>query len=264
MCAAISALLYPRQKSLSSRKLFYMQNYKLQKIHLTIGIFLLVLRRGIALSSISSAIGFIDSFLGFSAYIFKKLYTFKILLIYFAALALIIYTTMRSSMPILFVPMLICATIYRENFDDVILMIYRFEVFIIIVNFLIFIFLQSMPASAERGFFGARFSFGFRHPNTFSIWLFNVIMMYCWLNFECLKFRHYCLILLVALISYIFTDTRASLLNTIILVLLLVYAKNFKTSKITLRYGAYLCAVTNNCCFISHSNTYVKQHFIIY
>lgn len=215
------------------------------KNELRIGIFFLVLKRVLAVSQLprNNIIELLVSSVA-SAFlllaIFEKTYSFKIFMIYITMLALLIYTSTQSTITTIFVDMITCIAIYREDFNKVISIIYKYEKFFMAVSFLIFIFSGMKPIVTGRGFLGMRFGFGFGHPNTFSMWLFNLIMMWTWLNFERLKFSHYISIILVAILSYLFTDTRTSIINTVILVLLSVCAKNFRSKNI-LRYAAEFC-----------------------
>lgn len=70
-----------------------------------------------------------------------------------------------------------------------------------------------------------RSSMGFAHPNTFAIYIFLLCSEFLYLNYEKLKLRHYIIVVIISFLLDYFTDSRASVLSIILLLLVVIVSK---------------------------------------
>lgn len=78
---------------------------------------------------------------------------------------------------------------------------------------------------------GTRYTFGFTHPNLLSLFLCNLLLIWCYRNYARLTLRHYVLMLLAAGGVFLFTKTRTALIAEVLFVLLLIWQKKSKSKK---------------------------------
>ena len=74
-----------------------------------------------------------------------------------------------------------------------------------------------------------RSSMGFAHPNTFGIYVFLICAEFIYLNYEKITWKHYLVLFIATILLSYFTDSRASVITIILLIL-----------------GVFLCQKTKN------------------
>ncbi len=78
------------------------------------------------------------------------------------------------------------------DINKVIQFIFQYELLLFILNITWSIFMSLLGSySLSAVMYGVeRYKFGFVHPNTLSVILFNLIIMWIWIKFEQIKWKH--------------------------------------------------------------------------
>lgn len=234
------------------------------------GVVLLALKTSFSYSNIIFYPEFVDSAMTalatvvlFFAMIRHK-YSKKNLILFLLIGLIVLYSTICSGNYGLLITVITCMAAYREDFNSVIKCIFTTELifflihtgFAVVLNLLGFISIRMV--STSRGF---RYNFGFGHPNTFSIYFLNLVVMWTWLYyFSKNNKRKYLLCMLALTIAvYFFTDTRTMLFGAIVFygLLLTVSDGHIKHKWLTICAGI----INPICCFamIATSVMYASQ-----
>ena len=144
-----------------------------------------------------------------------------------AAFALL--TGIMSGRPFLLLTILVCIAIKDVDFDKVIRFLFKITLVFMIIHTILSV---TMPFLFERDLLFVhtdglriRYAFGFIHPNSFSIFLFNLILMWVWLNYERIRYKHILVIFATGVLAFIFSDTRTSFVLLIVLCMMLTLDK---------------------------------------
>lgn len=89
-------------------------------------------------------------------------------------------------------------------------------------------FFQSILGNIELGEIVSgkfRYSFGFNHPNSFAAVVLSIGIMYLWINYEKLKVKHYLMVLVLNMITFLFAKSRTSFLCAVLCVFLVMKSK---------------------------------------
>jgi hypothetical protein len=203
-------------------------------VSIYIGLFTFMLRTLLSYSSFVFNTTIIDNVLfviavtAFVIAITQQRYDKKrmIIIAVFSAMALI--TAFLSGQPFLLLTILVCVAIKNYDFDKVILLFFRLTLAIMVFHIGLSILapgLFEMDLIIHHLGFRIRYTFGFIHPNAFSIIFFNLMLMWVWSNFEKIKYRHILGIFTLGLVAVMFSDTRSSFVVTVLLCLLLLLQK---------------------------------------
>lgn len=207
---------------------------------LQLGIFLMVIKVSFNNSQILPYSEMMDTILavmaagGLGIYILRQAYPKKILTGYLIIGVLALYCVLKTGNYGFLITVILCMAMRKSDFDTVIKHIFVYESF-----FLVFHTCYSFMC---WGFLGIPFwqdvygvnrcSFGFIHPNMFSMYVFQLILMWVWLNYDKVKKEHLVEIAAIAFCVVIFTKTRTSFIDTLILCLLLLFVnKEYGNSK---------------------------------
>ena len=224
-----------------------------------LGVFLMAIKTSLSNSNIIYYTDFIDSLLTaaaiiiFVAAMIRNKYSVKLFLLFALVGSLAFYSVTRSGNYGLLITVITCMAAYREDFNSVIKCIFSTElVFFLVHTGLAFVlsllgFIDIRAVDVSRGF---RYNFGFGHPNTFSMYFLNLVIMWAWLYYYSKKKKGKYLFYMLALtmVVYFFTQTRTMLFSAIVFYgLLLIINKENKKHK-----WLAVCAsiIVPICCFV--------------
>ncbi|WP_432629600.1 hypothetical protein [Brotaphodocola sp.] len=168
--------------------------------------------------------------------IMMQYYNRKILLVYILVSLLALYSTIRVGNYGIFITAVTCLAIYGEDPKKVIEFIFKYECLFFVLH-LIFAIIR-IPFTGD--FYSQiidgveRLNMGFGHPNRFSVLVFNLLLMWIWLNFKNIKYINILIIFGISLINYKLTRTRTNETAILILLIVLLFYKHFpqKTSNV--------------------------------
>ena len=219
---------------------------------LHIGIILACIKVFISVSEIFSGLAFLDTFLSVAAAlafimcIAVDRYPVRTLIVYAALLFLSLITSINIGNLGIWLTVLTCLAVRTRNFDKAIQCIFLCEFFWGLASVIISLFL--LVAGNDSGFIYIqgvrRFGFGFNHPNTFSIYLFNLVLMWIWLNFEQISTGNILILILIEAAGYIGARTKTAAINMIVIFVFLVWGiRRPKTVDIMTAFAKYITPV---------------------
>lgn len=195
---------------------------------LYIGMLLMIIKVSFSLSSIVPYNDYIDSSLSFASaaclaiHILQKKYSIKRLIIYLAVAVLAVYSSVKIGHYPLLITVITCLAISDESIEKVGRYIFNCERLFLCLHTIYaimrYLFINESLYVVMSG--TNRYHFGMQHPNRFSIYLFNLIVLWLFLNFKRLKNIHLVVIFIINIVLYELTKTRTNYINTIILIVL--------------------------------------------
>lgn len=155
--------------------------------------------------------------------IIKERYSIKTLFLYGAITLLSLFSVLQTGNYGFLITIIVCLAIREKNMDKILKFIYKYQLFFFVIHTFVAILLSVFgKLSLVMTIDGIeRYSFGFRHTNSFSIYLFNLLILWAWLNYDKIKTRHIFGIFVIALMAVSFTRTRTSFMTTCIFCVLL-------------------------------------------
>lgn len=253
------------------------QNFTIPKIRniLQLGIFLMVVKVSFSLSSILAYSNLADNILSFSSAacfalcILYKKYSVKALVVYVLIGGLALYSSLKINNYEVLITVLTCLAIRDKDIDEICVFLYKYEMlflslhtaYSIVRHFL----LNESLVLVVSGI--SRYHFGMGHPNRFSMYLFNLMLLWMYLNFKRLNNKNVFGFLLIGVSSYVFTQTRTNLMEIIIIAGLLLIWINVPTKtrvenilkKISMYIVPVLAGFTMLCVYLySSGNDIVK------
>lgn len=175
--------------------------------------------------------------------ILKRYYDIKIFFIYIVVGCLALYSVVVVDNYNILITVVTCFAIRGEKTSDVIEFVFKWEVILFLLH-LTYALLR-IPLTGENylqiisGV--SRYDMGFGHPNRFSILVFNLLIMWIWLNFSTIKFKNIIVIFLISIVNYMITRTRTNeVAITMLLVILFCWKINSKTMSSWLKNVAML------------------------
>ena len=128
------------------------------------------------------------------------------------------------------VTIIACLAMRKHDLNTQLELIFRVESFLLVFHILGAILAHitgRIPIAVfSRG--AMRYRFGFVHANLFSAYLFNIIILWTWLNYCRIKLRHLISIFFIMLIATLFTDTRTSFLLMMVFCVTVYMSKRCK------------------------------------
>lgn len=201
---------------------------------LRLGLFLLVTKTYLKYSSFFGTTDLQDTLLSagasvlFALVILESWYSYSTLIAYGVVLLLGFYSSMRVGNVTLFVTIITCLAIRREKFDNVIQFIYQCELAWFVIHMVVALLMALLGKYnlyiLVTGV--SRCRFGFNHPNVYSVYLINLILMWVWLHFDKIEWKNIYTIFGIATLSYLFAKTRTAYLITILFCGLIVLVRN--------------------------------------
>lgn len=207
---------------------------------LMMGLFLMVVKNTLSLSNILPYNDKVDVLLSFLAIVFlgaailKKKFTMKMLIIHVCIIILALFSVLQTKSFGILITVISCLAVRDEDIDKVINFIFSYECLFIVVHTLIAFGYSLLGRALYSNVSGVmRYNFGFRHPNTFSAFLFNVIIMYIWKRFYSMKKKHILTILGIEIAVYCITKSLTPFIAVCTVILLTIIAnKSVKMQKV--------------------------------
>ncbi len=217
----------------------YIQKLGYRRFVLYFGILILTFKTTCSISSIIVISNIFDDILSISSaailcvYTVSQIKNFKLLILYLLFMGLGLLSANITGQSVILITIITIFALCSEQIDNAIKFIFYFEVIFLIINISIFVLLCLFGSYSFFKNYGGRIrcDFGFNHPNVFSSFLFNIILMWIWLNYKKITARHYISIIFISIIAYLFSGTRTSLVLSILTILLLFVSKRSKKSK---------------------------------
>ena len=210
-----------------------------KKLLLYVALLFMLIKVSFSYSTILPYFELLDDILSYSSAVLLVVYTVlcndrvRFLIIYAVFGGLCCYSALLSDQFNLFITVLVIFAIHKEDFNQIIWFIFLFELIFLLLMVLLSLLMASLNMYQLFIDYGGRVrcSFGFGHPNTFSIYLFNIMLMWIWLRYDTIQWKHYIGLFIICLIAYLFSDTRTSFALTIISLFLLYFAKRHNKSR---------------------------------
>lgn len=218
-----------------------MTRYKLicPNNYLYIGILLLILKSIIPFSAVIPDIPLVDSVLQYSATLLlvisitKKRYSFRTFMLYLMLTIVSVYCCLQVHEWGMLITVITVLAIRDENFDKIIRFIYQYEMVIFIMHVIISILLLPITNVLSGVYKGQHaLVFGFAHKNSFSIILFNLIIMWFWLNYEKVSRKKASYIVILGCILFYLANTRTAIAVLLVFYILFVNASKHGYSKV--------------------------------
>jgi len=201
---------------------------------LDFGIFLFTIKAGYDLSGIISPGLYIDYAvigIGLMAFIFailKQGYSVALLCKYALIAMISLVSTILSGQSAIIVTVITILAVRNSDISIIIEKIYKWSCAFFIINsiyfgiLLLFNQVQIYTIDAQGR---SRASFGFNHANSFSVYVFNMILMWCWINFDKIKTKDITIIFVIETILYFFSGSKTFYSCAIIFCILLLIIK---------------------------------------
>ena len=184
-------------------------------------------------------------------HIVKQKYTLKLLGFYFSVALLSLYSVSLTRNYGMLVSIITIMAIRSLDLNKVIRFMYRFELAFMISHTIIAILLSFLKIISIYTYSGSemRYNFGMNHANSFSAMIFNLFLMWIWMNYEKMKLQNIGIMFLISTFFFAFTKTRTSYLIMLVLFTILfihmVWKKSEQFIGIIAKYSVIsLCAFT--------------------
>lgn len=217
----------------------YIQKLDYRRFVLYFGILILTFKTTCSISSIIVLPNTFDDILSISSaailcvYTVSQIKNIKLLILYLLFISLGLLSANITGQSVILITIITIFALCSEKIDNVIKFIFYVEIIFLIINISIFVLLCLLNSYSFFKNYGGRIrcDFGFNHPNVFSSFLFNIILMWIWLNYKKITVRHYISIVIISIIAYLFSGTRTSLVLSFLTIILLFVSKRSKKSK---------------------------------
>lgn len=170
-------------------------------------------------------------------------YTPKAAFVHTALLLTALYTAWSAKNFTILITVLSGLAMYREEPESMLDILFKTELaFLVIQLGAACLLAVTSDFLLGRSFSGSgiRYTFGFTHPNLLSLFLCNLILIWCYQNYARLTLKHYALVMLAAGTIFLFTKTRTALIAETLFVLLLIWQKKSKKSRVLSATAAIL------------------------
>ncbi len=152
-----------------------------------------------------------------------KKYNIKTIIIYTIFVLLGLISIIKMGNYNIFITVVTCLAIREEPINKIINFIFKYECLFFVTHLIYallrMVIINDSYAQVIDGV--VRYDMGFGHPNRFSILLFNLLIMWIWLNFDRLQMLNIIIILAISLVSYMVTKTRTNEIALLIMLGLL-------------------------------------------
>lgn len=196
-----------------------------------LGLLLFVFKTGFDVSGILPHNAILDNItiiVGLGAFIISILqqnYSAITLFKYALVTVLSLCSTVASGQSVIIVTVVTILAIRQLDFTRVINKLRIWSTWFLCIHSLYFMalyFLGNAQMFSTDAQGRVRASFGFGHANTFSIYLFNIILMWVWEKYEKLAWKDIAKIFLIETVAFMLTNSRTSYLCVIVFILLLM------------------------------------------
>lgn len=201
---------------------------------LQIGILIMCFKTAFRHSAIIPYTDFVDNILTLIAVlclctaILRKRYTVKILCLYGCITLLSLLSVMQTKNYGFLITIIVCLAMREENLNEFLASVFKYESFFLIVHTGLAILLALFGStSLYMNISGSRrYCFGFKHPNFFSVYFFNLLILWTWINYDRVKLKQILMMFAVASVMMVLTRTRTSFITTTVFCILLMIAKS--------------------------------------
>lgn len=234
-------------------------NLKIPKVKniLYLGMFLMILKVSLGTSSIFDYSDSLDRILTVGAtfcliiHILSRRFSTRIFIIYAIIATVTLVSAYLTGNYWMLISVITCMAVRGEQLDKIVRFLFSYQTLYFICHFCYAMVCHWMFEEKISAVISGvtRYHFGMGHPNRFSIYFFNLVLMWVWLNFDKIKPNHIGLLALIEAITYYFTKTRTNLFEMyIIFALILIYKiKPLKVGKLITRVTKYVVPIFAVC-----------------
>lgn len=204
---------------------------KIKKL-IDLGVLLFVLKTGFDVSGILPHNVLFDNIfiiVGLSSMIFTILqqgYSVKVLFVYALVTVLSLCSTIISGQSVIVITVVTILAIRGLDFSITIRKVRIWSTWFLCIHtfyFIILYLLGKVQLFMVDGAGRVRAAFGFGHANSFSIYIFNIILMWVWEKYDDLSLKDILKIALLGIILFELTDSKTSFLCMLVLLVLLTF-----------------------------------------
>lgn len=181
--------------------------------------------------------------------ILQEKYSLKILILYGLVSLVSLFSVIQTGNYGFLITIIMCLAIREKELDKILAFTFKYQLFFFVVHTITSLILAGLGKNTlVMNISGVeRYCFGFRHPNTFSIYLFNLLILWTWINYEKIKVNHIIKIFFIAIVAMSFAKTRTSFVTTILFCILILVSKSKHSYKnalnIIAKFIVPVCAV---------------------
>jgi len=200
---------------------------------LRIGLLLMIGKVFLSFSSIIEVSDSADMVMSIVACLFlagsilQKAYPLKTLMIFAGVILLGILTSVQTGNMMIFIAIVTCLSLCREDLDRQIHFLMFWEGLFVIFTAMLAVGLHlSGHSMLTRVSKEMLFNFGYSHPNVFSCIATNIFAMFLWLHYADIRGHQLLTISVLELIIYVITGSRTGLIVTMFLVVCMLLFRN--------------------------------------
>lgn len=215
---------------------------RLKKIQngIYLGILLLIIKTVFYYSTVLPYNNFADVILQcatvilFVIEIIKQRYSYKTLLIY----AIVAFASMFSCYKVgewgMLISVITILAIRRENLCNVLDFIYTYELLFVVLNIVIAIFSLPFGGTITSTYYGETvLTLGFVHRNALSCFIFNLLLLWIWKNYEKLTTKTILKILCVVMLLFFLIKTKTTaIIMSFVIILNFLFRKTKSESRL--------------------------------
>ena len=196
-----------------------------------LGLLLFVIKTGFDVSGILPQNAALDNLVivvGLGSFIFAILqqnYSVNTLLKYALVTVISLCSTLASGQSVIIITVITILAIRQLDFTSIISKIRIWSTWFLCIHSIYFVssyFVGKAQLFTSDGQGRVRASFGFGHANSFSIYIFNIILMWIWEKYDDLSWKDVITIAVIETVLFRLTDSRTSYFCVIVFLLLLV------------------------------------------
>ncbi len=188
--------------------------------------------------------------------ILSQKYPLKTLITYMLVGSLALYSATQSEEMVIVFTCLTCMAIRGQDFNDVIRFLFHWEVIFFVLHTLYsivsYLLFDTAMVVIGTGNEGTALCFGFRHRNQLAAYLFNLMLMWIWINYDRLNGKRILGCFVFSTVVFLLVKSRTSYFCSVIccvLLLMTLYWVNAKPIiiKIAMVICPVLCVFTLTC-----------------
>lgn len=211
-----------------------------------------------------------DTFLSIAASMFlvgsilQKRYPLGILIVFACAVVLGLITSIRTGNLMIYIAIITCLAVCRENLERVTYFLMSWETFFIMMVMLLSFVLHLFGIPMLTRMSGKMvYNFGFSHPNVCACFVANLFAMYLWLHYEDAKIKQLLTIFALEMLVGFVTDSRTGLIvSTFLMVSVLLFRGKQHSGKV-IRFGAKYALPFLTVVFYALCKAYVSGNSLV-
>lgn len=174
---------------------------------------------------------FVIVFLCGLSYVLYRNFLLRILLIYVFFSSLCIFSWFCSGDGLLVNTLLACLVITQSNLKHSLVILYKCNMFIWVVHTIVIIILFLVGNPIELGHFYVnndyRYDFGFKHANTFSMFICNIIILYSLCAWEKITYKKITFLLFLSTVVFYFSECRSGFIVVLFFLITMAYRDKY-------------------------------------